>query len=158
MEMKKNVLTKAGKERLENELRELTDVKRAEIAEKIKEARAQGELSENAEYDAAKNEQADIERRISEIQSILNNAEIASEDVDESRVYVGSVVTVQDTETKEKIVYYLVGTNEVNTRENKVSNASPIGAALMHKKVGEIATVSAPCGSYGLKIMKIQKA
>lgn len=158
MEMKKNVLTKGGKEKLESELRDLTDVKRAEIAEKIKEARAQGDLSENAEYDAAKNEQADIERRISEIQAILSNAEIASEDVDESRVYLGSIVTVLDVEANEKIDYYLVGTNEVNTRENKVSSSSPIGAALMSKKVGDVATVSAPCGSFDLKIIKIAKA
>ena len=158
MALKKSVLTKSGREKLENELKELKEVRRAEIAQKIKEARAQGDLSENAEYDAAKDEQGEIEARIRDIESILENAEVVSEEVDENSVYVGSVVTVYDVDMEEETEMRIVGANEVNSMENKVSGESPIGKALMGAKVGETVTVQAPGGSFDLKVLKIAKA
>lgn len=158
MALKKNVLTKVGRDKLTEELKELKEVRRAEIAAKIKEARAQGDLSENAEYDAAKNEQGEIETRISEIEEILKNAEIVSEEVDKGRVYVGSAVKVRFVEDKDEMEFRLVGLNEVNSIENKISGDSPIGKALLGHKVGEVVTVTAPNGSYDLKILKITKA
>ena len=132
MEEKKNLLTYAGLKKLEEELHDLKVVKRKEVAGKIKEAREQGDLSENAEYDAAKDEQRDIEARIEEIEKILKNAEVVVEDeVDLDKISVGCKVRVHDFEFDEDIELKLVGSTEANSLEGKISNESPVGKALM---------------------------
>ncbi|MBR4768601.1 MAG: transcription elongation factor GreA [Lachnospiraceae bacterium] len=158
MSEKKTILTKQGMSILEEELKYLKEVRRKEIAEKIKEARAQGDLSENAEYDAAKEEQGEIETRIGEIEEILGNAELASEAADEGTAYIGSAVTVLDMEYKEEETMYIVGSNEANSRLNKISNESPIGKALIGAKEGDVVTVDAPAGAFRYKVLKIQRA
>ena len=129
-EAKKNLLTYAGLRKLEDELHDLKVVKRKEVAGKIKEAREQGDLSENAEYDAAKDEQRDIEARIEEIEKILKNAEVVVEDeVDLDRISVGCKVKVHDFEFEEDMELKIVGSTEANSLEGKISNESPIGKA-----------------------------
>jgi len=131
MEEKKNLLTYAGLKKLEEELHDLKVVKRKEVAEKIKEAREQGDLSENAEYDAAKDEQRDIEARIEEIEKILKNAEVVVEDeVDLDKISVGCKVKVHDFEFEEDIELKIVGSTEANSLEGKISNESPVGKHL----------------------------
>ena len=127
-EAKKNLLTYAGLRKLEDELHDLKVVKRKEVAGKIKEAREQGDLSENAEYDAAKDEQRDIEARIEEIEKILKNAEVVVEDeVDLDRISVGCKVKVHDYEFDEDMELKIVGSTEANSLEGKISNESPVG-------------------------------
>ncbi|MBQ9910307.1 MAG: transcription elongation factor GreA [Lachnospiraceae bacterium] len=155
---KKNILTASGAAALQEELRELKEVRRAEIAQKIKEARAQGDLSENAEYDAAKDEQAEIEARIEQLKDILQNAEIVSEEVDTSRVFIGSVVKVHDEEFDEDIDMMIVGSTEANSLQNKISNESPLGQALVGARVGDTVQVMAPAGTFAYRILSIQKA
>ncbi len=155
---KKNILTASGAAALQEELRELKEVRRAEIAQKIKEARAQGDLSENAEYDAAKDEQAEIEARIEQLKDILQNAEIVSEEVDTSRVFIGSVVKVHDEEFDEDIDMMIVGSTEANSLQNKISNESPLGQALVGARVGDTVQVTAPAGTFAYRILSIQKA
>ena len=139
MEEKKNLLTYAGLKKLEEELHDLKVVKRKEVAGKIKEAREQGDLSENAEYDAAKDEQRDIEARIEEIEKILKNAEVVVEDeVDLDKISVGCKVKVHDFEFEEDIELKLVGSTEANSLEGKISNESPVGKALMGAHTGEV--------------------
>ncbi len=131
-EAKKNLLTYAGLRKLEDELHDLKVVKRKEVAGKIKEAREQGDLSENAEYDAAKDEQRDIEARIEEIEKILKNAEVVVEDeVDLDRISVGCKVKVHDYEFEEDMELKIVGSTEANSLEGKISNESPVGKALI---------------------------
>ena len=126
-EAKKNLLTYAGLRKLEDELHDLKVVKRKEVAGKIKEAREQGDLSENAEYDAAKDEQRDIEARIEEIEKILKNAEVVVEDeVDLDRISVGCKVKVHDYEFEEDMELKIVGSTEANSLEGKISNESPV--------------------------------
>ena len=137
MEEKKNLLTYAGLKKLEEELHDLKVVKRKEVAEKIKEAREQGDLSENAEYDAAKDEQRDIEARIEEIEKILKNAEVVVEDeVDLDKISVGCKVKVHDFEFEEDIELKIVGSTEANSLEGKISNESPVGKALIGAHTG----------------------
>lgn len=136
MEEKKNLLTYAGLKALEEELHDLKVVKRKEVAEKIKEAREQGDLSENAEYDAAKDEQRDIEARIEEIEKILKNAEVIVEDeVDLDKISVGCLVKVYDEEFEEEMEFKIVGSSEANSLQGKISNESPVGKALIGAKV-----------------------
>ena len=138
MEEKKNLLTYAGLKALEEELHDLKVVKRKEVAEKIKEAREQGDLSENAEYDAAKDEQRDIEARIEEIEKILKNAEVIVEDeVDLDKISVGCLVKVYDEEFEEEMEFKIVGSSEANSLQGKISNESPVGKALIGAKVGD---------------------
>ena len=145
MEEKKNLLTYAGLKKLEEELHDLKVVKRKEVAGKIKEAREQGDLSENAEYDAAKDEQRDIEARIEEIEKILKNAEVVVEDeVDLDKISVGCKVRVHDFEFDEDIELKLVGSTEANSLEGKISNESPVGKALMGAHKGDIVEVELP--------------
>jgi len=151
---KKNILTKAGKEELESELENLTVVKRKEIAQKIKEAREQGDLSENAEYDAAKDEQRDIEARITEIEKILKFAEVVDA-VDSDKVSVGCTVKVEDLELKEVEEYAIVGSTQANSLKNRISNESPLGRAIMGKTKGEVVVVEAPIGEIQYKIIDI---
>ena len=136
MEEKKNLLTYAGLKKLEEELHDLKVVKRKEVAGKIKEAREQGDLSENAEYDAAKDEQRDIEARIEEIEKILKNAEVVVEDeVDLDKISVGCSVKIYDEEYEEEMEYKIVGSSEANSLKGKISNESPVGHALLGHKV-----------------------
>lgn len=158
MAEKKSVLTKSGAEKLQAELRELKEVRRAEIAEKIKEARAQGDLSENAEYDAAKDEQAEIESRIAEIENTLKNSELVQEATDTKTVFVGAKVTVREEGETEDEVLYIVGSKEANSLNNKISNESPLGAALMGAKVRQKVSYEAPAGKFTYTIKKIEKA
>ena len=136
---KKHILTYAGLKQYENELQELKVVKRKEVAQKIKEAREQGDLSENAEYDAAKDEQRDIELRIEELEKLLKNAEVVVEDeVELDKISVGCKVRLLDIEEDEELEYYLVGSTEANILQNKISNESPLGRALIGKGAGDV--------------------
>ena len=159
MEEKKNLLTYAGLKKLEEELHDLKVVKRKEVAEKIKEAREQGDLSENAEYEAAKDEQRDIEARIEEIEKILKNAEVVVEDeVDLDKISVGCKVKVHDFEFEEDIELKIVGSTEANSLEGKISNESPVGKALLGKQVGDTVTVETPAGEFSYKVLSIHRA
>ena len=156
MSEKKTVLTYDGLKRLEEELQELKVVKRRDVAAKIKEARGQGDLSENAEYDAAKEEQAEVEARIVMLEKMLRNAEVIDEeDLDQDNISIGSKVTVLDIEFNEEIEYLIVGSTEADPIEGRISNESPLGMALLSKKPGEIVSVDAPDGTIEYKILKI---
>lgn len=158
MEEKKNVLTYEGLKALQDELHDLKVVRRAEIAQKIKEAREQGDLSENAEYDAAKDEQRDIELRIEEIEKILKNAEVfVDEEVSSDTVSIGSTVTILDKEFKEELVYKIVGSTEADSLNGKISNESPVGRALIGAKKGANIEVETPAGILKYKVVKIEK-
>ena len=134
---KKNILTYEGLKRYEDELQNLKVVKRKEVAQKIKEAREQGDLSENAEYDAAKDEQRDIELRIEELEKLLKNAEVVVEDeIDLDKINIGCKVKVYDVDEDEEMEFKIVGSTEANSLQNKISNESPVGQALMGKKAG----------------------
>lgn len=159
MEEKKNLLTYAGLKALEDELHDLKVVKRKEVAQKIKEAREQGDLSENAEYDAAKDEQRDIEARIEEIEKILKNAEVVVEDeVDLDTINVGCTVKVLDKEYDEEMEFKLVGSSEANSLQGKISNESPVGKALIGAKVGETVTVETQAGEMQYQVLEIQRS
>ena len=159
MEAKKTLLTYTGLKKLEDELENLKVVKRKEVAEKIKEAREQGDLSENAEYDAAKDEQRDIELRIEEIEKILKNAEVVVEDeVDEGKINVGCTVDVYDKEFEEEIVFQLVGSTEANSLAGKIANESPVGKALIGKKVGDVVAVETQAGVIEYEVLKINRS
>ncbi len=157
MAEKKTVLTTSGAKKLEEELQNLKVVRRAEVAQKIKDARAQGDLSENAEYDSAKEEQGEIETRIEEIENILKNAEITEESTDTSRVYIGAVVTINDLEFNDQFDVTIVGSTEANSLENRISNESPLGSALLGAKKGAVVEVNAPGGILKYKVVKIKK-
>lgn len=156
-EAKKRLLTYAGLKAIEDELENLKVVKRKEVAGKIKEAREQGDLSENAEYDAAKDEQRDIELEIAELDDILKNCEIIHEDSkNKNKVKLESVVTLHDIEYDEDIEYTIVGSKEASSLENKISNESPLGAALLGKKKGDVVKVAAPAGEIEYKIIAVK--
>ena len=156
---KKTILTYAGLKALEEELENLKVVKRKEVAAKIKEAREQGDLSENAEYDAAKDEQRDIEARIEEIEKILKNAEVVVEDeVDFDKINIGCSVLVYDKEFDEEIQFKIVGSTEANSLQGKISNESPVGQALLGKKVGDEIQVETQAGVMEYKVFKIERA
>ena len=156
---KKNILTSAGLKKLEDELDELIVVKRREVAQKIKEAREQGDLSENAEYDAAKDEQRDIEARIEAIEKILKNAEVVDEDeVSIDAINIGCQVKILDCEFDEELVYKIVGSTEANSLKGKISNESPVGKALLGNKVGDVVTVDTQVGTIQYKVLDIQKS
>ena len=158
MEQKKTILTYAGLKKLEDELHDLKVNKRREIAGKIKEAREQGDLSENAEYDAAKDEQRDIEARIEELEKILKNAEVVVEDdVDLDTINIGCTVDVYDKEFEEEIVFQLVGSTEANSLEGKISNESPVGKALIGAHTGDVVEVEMPMGIMKYKVLEIQR-
>ena len=158
MEEKEILLTQEGYDNLEKELEELKTVKRYEIAERIKVALGFGDLSENSEYDEAKNAQAANETKIAELENKLRDARIIAEsEIDTKTVQVGNIVGVLDIEFNEEIEYTIVGTTEVDLSQNKISNESPIGKALMGKKKKDIVTVEAPAGNIQLKILTIKK-
>ena len=153
---KKTVLTSEGLEKLEKELQNLKVVRRKEVAAKIKDARGQGDLSENAEYDAAKDEQAEIENRIALIEKILRNAEVIDEDdLDGDSISIGSKVKILDIEYNEEVEYLIVGSTESDPMGGRISNESPLGMALLSRKCGDTVTVDAPQGALKYQILAI---
>lgn len=155
---KTNTVSREGYKKLENERDFLVTVRRSEIAEKLKEARSFGDLSENAEYDEAKNEQAMLEARINEIDMLLSNAVIVEdEDITTHEVGVGSIVKIKDTETNEVEICTIVGSTESDPDNGKVSDESPIGKAALKKKVGDVFEVEAPIGMLKFEILEISK-
>ncbi len=158
-ETKKNIMTFAGLRALEDELFDLKVYKRKEVAQKIKEAREQGDLSENAEYDASKDEQRDIEARIEELEKLLKNVEVVGQDeVDADTVGIGSRVKLYDVEMDEEVEYTIVGSTEADALNGKISNESPVGAALIGSKVGETIVVETISGDLEFKILEIARA
>ena len=155
---KKNILTYEGLKKYEDELQNLKVVKRKEVAQKIKEAREQGDLSENAEYDAAKDEQRDIELRIEELEKLLKNAEVVVEDeIDLDKINIGCKVKVYDVDEDEEMEFKIVGSTEANSLQNKISNESPVGHALIGKKVGDVVDVETQSGVIQYKVLEIQR-
>jgi transcription elongation factor GreA len=150
------VLTEAGVQKIEDELRELQTVRRAQVAEDIRQAKDLGDVAENAEYETAKNEQAFLEGRIAELKTILNSCMVIEEsDVRTDVVGIGSVVKVKDLDAKEEWEFTMVGSFEADPEEDRISNESPIGEALFGKKVGESVEASVPAGTIRLKVVSI---
>ena len=140
-------------------MQDLKVVRRKEVAQKIKEAREQGDLSENAEYDAAKDEQRDIEARIEELEKILKNAEVVDEEeIDLDKINVGCKVKILDIEYNEELEYKVVGSTEANSLTGKISNESPVGRAIIGAGVCDIVTVETPAGELQYKILEIQRS
>ena len=155
---KKNILTYAGLQELEAELEDLKVNRRKEVAQKITEAREQGDLSENAEYDAAKDEQRDIEARIEEIEKILKNVEVvAEEDIDDTKINVGCHIKIHDYEYDEDLEFSIVGSTQTNSLEGKISNESPLGRALIGKEVGDIVELEMNEEVTKYKVLEIKK-
>ena len=155
----KKMMTVEGLKKLEDELHERKVIIRKEIADKIKEAREQGDLSENAEYDAAKDEQRDIEARIEELEKILKNAEVVVEDeVDLDRINIGCQVKILDLEYDEELDYKIVGSTEANSLKGKISNESPVGKALIGAKIGDIVEVETQAGVIKYKVLEIERS
>ncbi len=154
----KRVMTSEGLKQLEDELEDLKINRRKENAQKIKEAREQGDLSENAEYEAAREEQREIEARIAELDSIIKNVEIVEiDEMDMNKVHIGCIVTVYDEEFDEEVVYNIVGTNEADILNNKISNESPVGAALMGHVAGDEVEVNTPSGVEKYKVISVAR-
>ena len=157
-EIQEVILTKEGFNKLEEELNYLKTEKRTEIAERIKVARGFGDLSENSEYDEAKSAQRDNEEQIAELEAKIRNAKIIDEsEIDTKTVQIGNLVKLLDIEFNEEVEYTIVGSTEVNLAENKISNESPIGKALLGRKKGETVDVDAPQGVLQFKILAIKK-
>mgnify|MGYP001462696562 FL=1 len=158
MEAKKNIMTYEGMKKLEDELYDLKINKLKENSQKIKEAREQGDLSENAEYDAAKDEQRDIAARIAEIEEILKNAEVVMEDdVDKSSIGLGCTVKILDIEENEEMTYRMVGSAEADSLNGTLSIESPLGAAMMKKTSGDTIEVEAPIGVIKYEILDFRR-
>lgn len=154
--MEKHYLTPDGKKQLEEKLAFYKTVRRQEIAHKIGEARSYGDLSENSEYDAAKEEQAQIEAEISEMEDILLSCEIIDKrKLSADEVSIGTTVTLYDEEFDEEVTYKILGSTESDPARGIISNASPVGAALLGHKKGETVTVNMPTGSLSYKILEI---
>ncbi|MDR2515020.1 MAG: transcription elongation factor GreA [Christensenellaceae bacterium] len=152
------LFTVEGLKKMEDELEELKTVRRAEVAERIKVARSFGDLSENAEYDAAKNEQAFMEGRILELETILRGAMVLSEDeVPSDLVTVGSIVRLRDEKTGKEVEYSLVGSSEADPMAMKISTESPIGTALFNKRLGDTVRVSVPAGQFDYSIVAVRR-
>jgi transcription elongation factor GreA len=158
MSEKEVILTPEGLKKLEEELEHLKSVKRREVAERIKVAIGYGDISENSEYEDAKNEQAFVEGRIITLEKMLRNARIINkDDVDVNTVSIGSIVILKDTEFGETVEYTIVGTAESDPFQNKISNESPVGKAILGKKKGAVVDVTVPAGSIQYEIMDITK-
>ena len=152
----KVLLTHARLLEMEQELNQLKTVTRKEIAQKIKEARAQGDLSENAEYDAAKEQQGEIETRIAELEKLLRNAEVIDEEnLNEDQIQLGNRVLLYDIEFEEEIEYTIVGSTEANPTQGRISNQSPVGQALLGAAVGDTVDVQTPNGVCQYKVLQI---
>ncbi len=157
--MKEVILTPEGHKKLKQEIEYLSNEKRREVADRIKTAREFGDIAENAEYDDAKNEQALLEHRIAQLEERLRNARvITKKEISKDVVSIGSRVKLRDVDAKETIEYRIVGSAEANPMENKLSNESPVGKAIIGKKKGETVEVSAPRGTLKFKIMDIAAA
>lgn len=155
---KKNILTHEGLQELEAELEDLKVNKRKEVAQKIKEAREQGDLSENAEYDAAKDEQRDIEARIEEIEKILKNVEVVGEDdVDDQKINVGCHIKIHDFDFDEDLEFSIVGSTQTNSLKGKISNESPLGSALIGHEIGDVVEVEMGDVVSKYKVLDIKK-
>ena len=155
---KQMVLTDEGLKKLENELEELKTVKRKDIAEKIKVALSFGDLSENSEYDEAKNEQAFVEARIAQLEAMLKNVKVLDEDeLSNEHVGIGSKVKALELEYNEEVIYQIVGSTESDPMAGRISDESPVGKALLGHKVGEKVIVEAPIGALEFKIVAIDK-
>ncbi len=158
MATKQVLLTAEGLKQLEEELDLLKGEKRREIADKIKLARSYGDLSENSEYDDAKNEQAMLEARIADIEATLKIAVIIDEnEISDQTVHVGSLVKVENVSAGREVEYRIIGSNEANPKENKISDESPVGRALLGKKVGDMVEVEVPVGLMTFKVLGISK-
>ena len=158
MEEKDVILTQEGYDNLDKELNYLKTEKRTEIAERIKVARGFGDLSENSEYDEAKNAQSENEQQIAELEVKIRNAKVIdSKEIDTKTVQIGNTVKVLDIEFNEEIEYTIVGSTEVNLAENKISNESPLGSALLGAKKKQTVDVNAPAGIMQYKILDIKK-
>lgn len=156
--MKKNYLSKEGYEKMEAELRDLKTRGRKEIAEEIAEARAKGDLSENAEYDAAKEAQGYLEKKIAELEHTLATSEIIDErNIDDTKAFLLSTVTILNKKTDKEMKYMLVSKDEADFKEKKISVDSPIGQAILGKEVGEVVEVNVPAGKLELEIKKIER-
>ncbi|HJC31837.1 MAG TPA: transcription elongation factor GreA [Candidatus Anaerobutyricum faecale] len=159
VESKKHILTSKGMKALEDELQDLKVVKRKEIAQKIKEAREQGDLSENAEYDAAKDEQRSIEAKIEELEKIIRNAEVIDESAfDKDTVSIGSTVKFYDEEFDEELEYRIVGSTESDIMKGLISNESPLGKALVGSKIGQEIEVESADGISRYKVLEISRS
>ena len=157
--MKDVILTPEGYENLKEEIEYLSNEKRREVADRIRVAREFGDIAENAEYDDAKNEQAMLEHKIAQLEERLAHARVIdTDDVDTSVVSVGSKVRLRDLDAKQTFEYRIVGSAEANPAENKLSNESPVGKAIIGKKKGETVEVAAPRGSMKFKILEIKAA
>lgn len=155
----KQMYTKQGYQDLVDELKYLKLTRREEIKEQIAVARGFGDLSENAEYDEARNEQAKVEARIQELEALIENAEIIDESsMDVRAISLGSVVKLYDEDFEEEITYSIVGSNQADPLEQKISDQSPIGRALMGKKAGDKVTVTAPAGELHFKVLEVARA
>ncbi|NSW90004.1 MAG: transcription elongation factor GreA [Firmicutes bacterium] len=155
---KEVILTYEGLKKLEKELEYLKSIKRREIAERIKQALSFGDITENSEYDEVKNEQAYIESRIVQIETMLKNAKVIDEeDVNTETVSLGCKVKVYDMDLKEEVEYFIVGSTEADPGRYKISNESPVGRALIGKEKGDMVEVSVPAGVIKLKILNIDK-
>ena len=158
-DVKKNVLTYEGLKRYEAELQDLKVVRRKEIADKIKEAREQGDLSENAEYDAAKDEQRDIEARIEYLEEMLKNAEVYVEDeATLDAVSIGTTVNLLDLEFNEEVEFKIVGSTEADSLQGLISNEAPVGKALLGKKIGDLVNVETQMGNVQYKVLNITRS
>ncbi len=156
--MAKMQMSREGYDKLQQELTYLITVKRQEVAQKLKEARSYGDLSENAEYDEAKNEQAILEGRIAELQAMVDNAEVVEDDnISLDEIGIGSVITIRKVGSDQAEQLKIVGTTEANYKEHKISDESPIGKAAMKKKVGDIFIVDAPAGELKFEVLEISK-
>ena len=158
-DVKKNVLTYEGLKRYEAELQDLKVVRRKEIADKIKEAREQGDLSENAEYDAAKDEQRDIEARIEYLEELLKNAEVYVEDeATLDAVSIGTTVNLLDLEFNEEVEFKIVGSTEADSLQGLISNEAPVGKALLGKRIGDLVNVETQMGNVQYKVLNITRS
>lgn len=155
MAAKPTFVTEEGLQKLKDELDHLKVVKRVEVAEALKQAKAFGDLSENSEYDEAKNEQAEVERHIAELEDILENIEIIKSSGKKNKIHVGSSVKVYDIEFDEEVVYTIVGSTESDPMENKVSDESPIGKALLGAKPDDEVQAETPGGTVKMKVLEI---
>lgn len=157
MEEKRHILTAEGLKRYEDELYYLKNERYKEITQAIKEARAQGDLSENAEYQAAKDAQRQADARIEELENMLSNVEVVDESEDSSVVRIGSTVRIKDLELDEEMEYQIVGSSEADTDKNMISNESPLGLALIGSAEGETVGVQAPIGEIRYQVLEIGK-
>ncbi len=156
MSSKEVIMTAEGQKKIEEELEHLKTVRRKEVAEKIKAALAFGDISENSEYDEAKNDQADLEKRIMKLEGLLSNAKLINEaEIKTDEVSIGSSVVIKDVDSQETETYTIVGATEADPYENKISNESPVGRALIGKKVGDKIEVQVPDGFAKFEIQKI---